>query len=128
MHSELLLLIRKLTDTLFEQTKSRPQEMFEFKLSKEMESFSFSPPINLAGEGNWLLAVTSFEVTNSVFNVYDENNSFSITIPGHWNSENGEEPINKLNEILEFRSQNDIEIHLKEVEKRGTQIELENSG
>ena len=64
-----------------------------------METFSFNPPIDLS-EGKWLVAVTSFEPTNSVFNITNENNRFSITIPGHWNSEDGEELINKLNEIL----------------------------
>ena len=34
-----------------------------------METFSFSPPINLVEEGKWLIAVTSFEATNSVFNI-----------------------------------------------------------
>ena len=49
-----------------------------------MEAFSFNPPINLAEEGKWLLAVTYFETTNSVFNITDENNSFSIGTPGFW--------------------------------------------
>ena len=34
---------------------------------QQLETFSFSPPINLAEEGKWLLAVTSFEATISVF-------------------------------------------------------------
>ena len=34
----------------------------------------------------------------------------------------------KLKEMLEFRSQNDIEFHVKEFEKRGTRIEIEKSG
>ena len=36
--------------------------------------------------------------------------------------------INKLNEVLELRSQNDIELYVKEVEKRGTRIGIETSG
>ena len=48
--------------------KSRPQEKLEFKLSKRMKTFSFSTPINLCEEGKRLLAVISFEATNSVFN------------------------------------------------------------
>ena len=56
-----------------------------------METFSFSPSIHLAEEDKWLLAVTSFEATDSVFNLTDKNNSFSITIPSYWNSEDGEE-------------------------------------
>ena len=56
-----------------------------------MESFSLSLPINLVEERKWLLAETSFEATNSVFNIDDENNSFSISTPGHGSPEFGEE-------------------------------------
>ena len=66
---------KKDTDTLIEQTKSLPQE-----------TFPFFPPINFSEEGEWLLAVTSVEATNFVFNITDENNSFSNSIPGQWNS------------------------------------------
>ena len=67
-----------------------------------------------------MLAVTSLEVTNSVSNITDGNSSFSVSTPGQWNSEDGEELIKKINDLLELRSQNDIELHVKEVEKRGT--------
>ena len=69
-----------------------------------------------------------FEATNSVFIITDENNSFSISTPGHWNSEDGEELIIKLNKFLELRSEDDIELHVKGVEKRSTPIEIKNSG
>ena len=72
--------------------------------------------------------MTSFEATNSVFNISDENNSFSNSTPNQWIPEDGEELINKLNELLELRSENDIELHAKEVEERGTLIEIENRG
>ena len=72
--------------------------------------------------------MTSFEATNSLFDITDENESFRITTPGHWNSEDAEELINKLNKILELRSQNDDELNVKEVEKSGTRIKIENSG
>ena len=98
MNIELLLLIKKHTDTLIEQTKTKPQETIEFKVNKQTETFSLNLPINLVEEGQWLLAVTSFEAMNSVFNITDENNSFSISTPGHWNSEHSEE-INELNKI-----------------------------
>ena len=42
--------------------------------------------MNLFEEENWKLAVTSFEATNSVFNITEVNISFSITTSGHWNS------------------------------------------
>ena len=107
---------------MIEQTKSKPQETLELKMNKQLQTFSFNPPINLSEEGKWLLAVTSLEATNSVSNITDENNSFSLSTPGYWNSEDGEELINKLNNLLELRSENVIELHVKEVEKRGESI------
>ena len=67
MNNELLLLIKKHTGTLLEQTKTRPQEKLEYELNKQVETFSFNPPINLLEGRKWLLAVTSFEATSSVF-------------------------------------------------------------
>ena len=84
-----------------------------------METFSFSPPIIFVEEGNWLLAVISFEATNSVFNITNENNSFSFVIPGHRNSKSAEKTINELNILLERRSHNDIELHVEQVRKTG---------
>ena len=83
MNNELLLLIKKYTDTLIEQTKTKPQETLDFVMNKQRQTFSFNSPINLSEEGKWLPAVTSFEATNSVFLKTNENNSFSITKPGH---------------------------------------------
>ena len=51
MNKELLLLLKKHTDTLIEQTKSRPQETLEFKMVRSKQTFSFNPPINLFEEG-----------------------------------------------------------------------------
>ena len=103
--------------------KSRPQEALEIKMNKQMETFSFNPPLKLVEEGKWLLAVTSFEAINSVFNITNENNSFSITTPSHWSSRGGAETIYKLQKLLELRSQNDIQLHV-EVRKRGKQIKI----
>ena len=47
MNNELLLLIKKHTDALIEQTRTKPQETLEFKMNKQMQTFSFNPPINL---------------------------------------------------------------------------------
>ena len=63
-----------------------------------MQTFSFDPPINLVEERKWLSAVISFEATNSVFKITNENNSFSFTTPGHWSSRGGAETIYKLHE------------------------------
>ena len=121
MNNELLLLIKKHTDTLIEQTKTRPQETLEFKMNKQMQTFSFNRPINLVEEGKWLLAVSSFECTNSVFNITNENNSFSIIIPGHYPNKSDEKTIDDLNKLLELRS---LELHVKEVRKRGSKIKI----
>ena len=122
MNNELLLLIKKHTDTLIEQTKTKPQETLEFKMNKQMQTFSFNPPINLIEEDKWLLAVSSFEFTNSVFNITDENNSFSIIIPGHYQNKTDEKTINDLNNLLELKS---LELHVEKVKKRGNKIKIE---
>ena len=88
--------LKKHTDNLIEQTKTKPQETLKFKLNKQMETFSFLPPTNQIDEGKWFLTVTSFEATNSVFNKIDENKSFPITTSDHWSSRGGSETINKL--------------------------------
>ena len=57
-----------------------------------------------------------------------KSNSFSITTPSHWIPEGSGEIVDKLFELLELTSQKDIEISVKEVEKRGTRIRKETSG
>ena len=121
MNNELLLLIKKHTDTLIENTKRKPQETLEFKMDKQMQTFSFNPPINLVEEGKWLLAVSWLECTNSVFNITNENNSFSIIIPGHYETEFAEKIIDDLNKLLELKS---LELHVEEVRKRGNIIKI----
>ena len=121
MNNELLLLFKKHTDTLIEQTKTKPQETLEFKMNKQMQTFSFNPPINLVEEGKWLLAVSSFECTKSVFNITNENNSFSIIIPGHYQNKTDEKTIDNLNKLLELKS---LELHVEEVKKRGNEIKI----
>ena len=122
MNNELLLLIKKHTDTLIEETKTKPQETIEFKMNKQTQRFSFNPPINLIEEDKWLLAVSSFECTNYVFNISDENNSFSIIIPGHYQNKTDEKTIDNLNKLLELKS---LEFHVEEDKKRGNKIKIE---
>ena len=124
MNNELLLLIKKHTDTLIKNTLTKPQETLEFKMNKQRQTFSFNPPMNLVEEGKWLLAVSSLECTNSVFNITNENNSFSIIIPGHYQNKSDEKTIDRLNKLLERRSENGIELHVQEVEYRGHLISL----
>ena len=118
MDNELLLLIKKHTDTLIEQTKTKPQETLEFKMNKQMQTFPFNPPINLI-EDKWLLGVSSLECANSIFNINNENNSFSIIVPGHYETESDQKTIDELNKLLELRSQNGIELHVEQVRKKG---------
>ena len=80
-----------------------------------METFSFPPTKNLPEKRKWLLSVTFFETTNSVVTLKDANKSFSCSTPIYWTPDCGEEPINKLNKLLELRSQNQIELYVKEV-------------
>ena len=121
MNNELLLSIKKHTDTLIQQTKTKPQETLEFKMNKQMQTFSFNPTSNILEEDKWLFAVSSFECTNSVFNITDDNNSFSIIIPGHWETEFAEKIINEVNRLLELRS---LDLNVNEVRKRGNKIEI----
>ena len=121
MNNDLLLLIKKHTDTLIENTRTRPQETLEFKMNKQMQTYSFNPPKNLLEEGKWLLAISSFECTNSVFNITNENNSFSIIMPGHYKTEFAEKVNNDLNKLEELKS---LELHVEEVRKRGNIINI----
>ena len=121
MNNELLLLIKKHTDTLIEQTKTKPQETLEFKMNKQMQTFSFNPPINLVEEGKWLLGVSLFDCTNSVFNITNEINSFSIIIPGHYQNKSDEKTIDDLNKLLQLKS---LELHVDEVGERGSKIKI----
>ena len=108
---------------MIEQTKTQPQETVYFKMNKQRQTFSFNPPINLIEEDKWLLAVSLFECTNSVSNITDDNNSFSIIISAHWETEFAENFINELNRLLELRS---LDLHVNEVRKRGNIIKIGN--
>ena len=118
MNNELLPLIKKHTNTLIEQTKTRPQETLEFKTNKQMHFFSFNPPINLVEEGKLLLGVSSFECTNSVFHITNDNISFSISTTGHWESKSAVKTIDELIKLLKLRSQNGIDLHIEQVRKK----------
>ena len=125
MNNKLLLLSKKHTDMMIEQTKSRPQKTLEFKMNQQMQTFSLNPPNNLVEKGKWLLAVTSFETTKSVFNITNENNSFSVSIPGRWRIPNSLEDgvINRLKDFLELREQDDLKLHEEKVSKRGKKLQ-----
>ena len=61
------------------------------------------------------------ECRNSVFNITNKNNSFSIIIPGHYQTEFAEKMVNDLNKLLELKS---LELHVEEVRKRGNKIKI----
>ena len=117
----MLLLNKKHTDTLKEQTKTKPQETLEFKMNKQMQTFSFNPPINLFEEGKWLLGVSALVSTNSVSNITNENISLSIIIPGHYQNKSDEKTIDDLNKLLELKS---LELHVEEVKKRENKLKI----
>ena len=121
MNNDLLLLIKKHTDTLIKQTKTKPQETLEIKMNKQKQIFSFNPSINLIEEGKWLMAVSLFDCTNSVFNITNENISFSIIIPGRYQNKSDEKTIDDLNKLLELKS---LELHVDEVRKRGNKLKI----
>ena len=79
------------------QTRSCPQENLEVKMNKQMQTFSFSPSINVFEESKSLLAVSSLKCTISVFNITNETKSFSITILSHWESKSAEKTMNYIN-------------------------------
>ena len=94
-----------------------------------METFSSNPPKDFPEEGKWLLTVTSFEATNSVLFKLMKTIVFQVL-----NLDSGGFPtitdgiIDRLKELLELLSQNDIEIHVREFKKRDTRRKKENSG
>ena len=95
---------------MIQQTKTKPQETRDFKKNKQMQTFMFNPPINLVEEVKWLLAVSSFECTNSLFNITNENDSFPIIIPGHYQNKSDEKTIDDLIKLLELES---LQLHVE---------------
>ena len=48
-------------------------------MNKQMPTFSINPPLKFIEEGKWLLAVSSFETTNFLCIITNENNIFSLS-------------------------------------------------
>ena len=65
--------------------------------------------------------MSSLECRNSVFILTNGNNSFLITLLGHWQTKSDGKTIDELNNLLELRS---LDIHVKEVRKRGNKIKI----
>ena len=62
-----------------------------------------------------------FDCKTFVFDITDENNTFSIIIPGHWATEFDRKVFAKIEELIELRC---LELHVKEVRKRGNKMEI----
>ena len=71
--------------------------------------------------------MTFFEATNSVFDVADQNKSFSITTPGDWCCRGDAETINEPQKLLEMRHKNDNELLVQKARKGGNQREIGDS-
>ena len=80
MINELLLLIKKHTDTLIEQTRTKPQETLEFKMDKQMQIFRLSlqsicwkkvngywPLVRLSVQIQFLISLTKTMVFQSLY-------------------------------------------------------------
>ena len=65
--------------------------------------------------------MSSLECKNSVFNITNENNSFSINIPSHYQTESAEKMINDLNKKVKLKS---LELHGEEVRRRGNKTKI----
>ena len=72
----LLLSITKNSETLIEQTHTKPQETLEIKMTKPGETIRFIPPIQINGDG--MVGLTSLEVYNSIFTITEENYKFEL--------------------------------------------------
>ena len=73
---DLLLSITKNCETLIEQTHRKPEITLEFKMTKNRETFHFTPSREI--KEDWMLGLINLEVYNSIFILTEENNKFEI--------------------------------------------------
>ena len=66
--------------------------------------------------------------SNFSFIKIDENNTISNTTQRCWTPDGGGEFFDKLNEMLERRSEKDFDLLVEEVVERGTRIEIDDRG
>ena len=78
----LLPISDKNSDIFFKQTKAKSQKTSEFKLTKLVDTFLSNPPLDLEKE-KYTIAVTNFEVYNSVFKIPEHDSTFRIITPGY---------------------------------------------
>ena len=72
MNDELSSWFNKHTYIPFDQEKTEPGVKIEIILNEQVQTFSFTPPINLSEERKLLKIVTGFEATNCVFYIFDD--------------------------------------------------------
>ena len=75
---DLILSITKDCETLFHQTHTGAQETLEFKLTQPRETFSFKPSNDLSLDSKWMVGLSNLVVTNSIFNMTEENKKFEV--------------------------------------------------
>ena len=67
--------------------------------------------------------MTSFETTNSFFNIIDEIKTLLFSTPNQWLPEGSREIVDKISDISMLKSENSIELNIREIEKRGRKME-----
>ena len=75
---DFLLSKTKNCETLIKKTLRKTEETLEFKFTKPLETFYSKPPISI--EGSWMIGLTSFEASNFIFHITEENIKFDIDI------------------------------------------------
>ena len=101
-----------------EQTETKPKETLEFRMNEQMQTFSFNPPIISVEEGEWLLAVSSFDCTNIVFKIRNGTKAFQLPYQVIGIPNLLKKIIGELNKLLELRSENYIELHTEQVRNK----------
>ena len=107
----LLLSIAKSNLDIVENTLSKPQEILEFKMNKQKESFSFDVPLELPEQ--WMMGVTSLEVYNTVYNITEKNNKFKLLYTEKMLKENDVDTQLVTNVEYLYQTSGDIEKILK---------------
>ena len=74
----LILSVIENSETLIQQTHTKPQETLEFKITKPEEIFSLEPYIVLGLEFKKMIRLRSLEVEIAISNITEENNKFEL--------------------------------------------------
>ena len=85
-----------------------------------MFALSLNPPLDVEEEKN-TIALTNSEKNNSVSNTYEHNKKFTFYTPRYWEDP---EVFEKLENLLDQRKYDRSELHGKNVNRRGLEIEV----